>query len=143
MLNLSVPTVKEHLNALEKVGLVERHDEGRKWKYYSLTKKGRAVIEPQETTILLVLGLFILSFIGVILTSFKTFFPPALPLMAEQTMAKTASLAMTAPVPASTMPSWPQYIFWAAAILFAIMLAILIHRYLAHKQQLGKNLTKK
>ncbi len=41
-LGLSVPTVKEHLSALEKAGLVERHDEGRKWKYYSLTKRARA-----------------------------------------------------------------------------------------------------
>jgi len=55
VLNFSVPTVKEHLSALEKAGLVERHDEGRKWKYYSLTRKGHGVLHPDELKIWIVL----------------------------------------------------------------------------------------
>src|SRR3990172_656044 len=72
-LGLSVPTVKEHLDALEKAGLVERHEEGRKWKYYSLTKKGKGVLNPEEMKIWIVLGLFILSFVGGVVTMFRSF----------------------------------------------------------------------
>jgi DNA-binding transcriptional ArsR family regulator len=63
-LELSVPTIKEHLTALEKAGLVEMHDEGRKWKYYSLTKKSKAILTPESVNIFIVLGTFILSVIG-------------------------------------------------------------------------------
>ena len=60
-LELSVPTIKEHLDALVKAGLVERHDEGRKWVYYSLTKKGRAILNPEEKKFWIALGVFVLS----------------------------------------------------------------------------------
>lgn len=63
-LSLAVPTVKEHLSALVSAGLVEQHDEGRKWKYYSLTKSGKAVLAPEETKIWIMLGVFFLSAVG-------------------------------------------------------------------------------
>ncbi len=65
-LNLAVPTVKEHLNALEKAGLVAMIDEGRKWKYYELTQKGRAILEPEQekTTLLVLLGVWIAAVVG-------------------------------------------------------------------------------
>lgn len=63
-LGLAVPTVKEHLSALVSAGLVEQHDEGRKWKYYSLTKSGKAVLAPEETKIWIMLGVFVLSAVG-------------------------------------------------------------------------------
>jgi DNA-binding transcriptional ArsR family regulator len=37
---ISISGVKEHLEMLEKVGLIEKIDDGHKWKYYELTKKG-------------------------------------------------------------------------------------------------------
>ena len=61
MLNLSVPTVKEHLNALEKVGLVERHDEGRKWKYYQVTDKTKSLFNSEYYKFVITLGIFIIS----------------------------------------------------------------------------------
>jgi len=63
-LELAVPTVKEHLSALVTAGLIEQHDEGRKWKYYSLTKSGKAVLAPEETKIWIMLGVFLLSAVG-------------------------------------------------------------------------------
>ncbi len=48
LLDLAVPTVKEHLDAMDKAGLVLRIDEGRKWKYYELSPKGRALLAPEE-----------------------------------------------------------------------------------------------
>lgn len=45
---LSPSTIKEHLDRLQSAGLIEQVDEGRKWKYYCLTQKGRSVISPQR-----------------------------------------------------------------------------------------------
>ena len=50
-LELSNPTVKEHLEILERAELVARHDEGRKWKYYKLTRKGVTVVNPKEVRV--------------------------------------------------------------------------------------------
>ena len=61
VLDISVPTAKEHLNALEKAGLVKRHEEGRKWIYYSLTEKSKCVLDPERKRLWIVLGFFILS----------------------------------------------------------------------------------
>jgi DNA-binding transcriptional ArsR family regulator len=70
-LGLAVPTVKEHLSALVTAGLVEQHDEGRKWKYYSLTKSGKAVLAPEETKIWIMLGVFLLSAVGAVYRFFS------------------------------------------------------------------------
>jgi DNA-binding transcriptional ArsR family regulator len=55
-MNMAMPTVKQHLRVLEEVGLIEIKDEGRKWKYYTLTRKGRKVVAPEETNFLIVIG---------------------------------------------------------------------------------------
>lgn len=46
--NISLPTAKEHLEKLEKSGLVRKIDTGHKWKYYELTKKGRRIVESAD-----------------------------------------------------------------------------------------------
>ena len=61
ILELAHPTVKEHLTALVKADLVLCRDEGRKWKYYSLTFKGKAVVAPEQKTIMVLLALSIIS----------------------------------------------------------------------------------
>ena len=59
-LNLATSTVVEHLNKLEKVGLVEREETGHKWIYYDLTEKGSKLIKPKfPIQIVLVLSLTI------------------------------------------------------------------------------------
>ena len=42
-LGMSAPSVKEHVEGLVKAGLIEKLEEGRKWKYFQLTRKGKAV----------------------------------------------------------------------------------------------------
>lgn len=66
LLELSVPTVKEHLLHLVKADLVQKHDDGRKWKYYSLTKKGRAIVKPEEKKFILLFASMILSAVGAV-----------------------------------------------------------------------------
>ncbi len=60
-LNLSNSTIKEHLDNLGEVDLVKQIDEGYKWKYYELTKKGKNIIYPHETKIWISLILAILA----------------------------------------------------------------------------------
>ena len=56
-LELSAPTIKQHLEILENSGMVIQLDSGHKWKYYMLTKKGKILIKGEETThILIVIG---------------------------------------------------------------------------------------
>jgi hypothetical protein len=42
---------------LEKVGLIEKMDDGHKWKYYELTKKGSEIIGPKELRVWILLSL--------------------------------------------------------------------------------------
>lgn len=75
-LEISAPSVDEHLQRLEEAGLVERiaEDKERKWKYYELTQKGAAIVSPsQAKKILFLLGLL---FIGAALY-FTQFQPQA------------------------------------------------------------------
>ncbi|MFA6049005.1 MAG: winged helix-turn-helix domain-containing protein [Candidatus Micrarchaeia archaeon] len=62
---LGASTVKEHLDNLERVGLVAKSEGGatRKWKYYELTQKGRRIVEPKgvPAQVWLVLGLALIG----------------------------------------------------------------------------------
>jgi predicted ArsR family transcriptional regulator len=63
MLGLGNSTIKEHMDNLLKAELVDKEETGRKWKYYSLTLKGRRFVEPREIKVLF---MFALSTIGAI-----------------------------------------------------------------------------
>jgi DNA-binding transcriptional ArsR family regulator len=59
-LNLGSSTVKEHCDILIAAELIRLVDEGRKWKYYELTKKGKQIIKPdliEEVKVLILLSL--------------------------------------------------------------------------------------
>ena len=111
-LGLSVPTVKEHLDALVKAGLVERRDEGRKWVYYALTKKGKAVLNPEEAKFWIVLGTLALTVggavTGFIKSRYAELYAPAQPVLsaakeaaggAAQAAAEAAPRMLAAPAP--------------------------------------------
>jgi DNA-binding transcriptional ArsR family regulator len=61
---MSVSGVKEHLETLEKVGLIEKKDDGHKWKYYELTKKGSEIIGPKEIRVWILLAISMIAFIA-------------------------------------------------------------------------------
>jgi len=56
LMTLSKPTLLEHLEKLQKAGLVKRIDEGRKWIYYELSQKGRRILHPERVAITLALA---------------------------------------------------------------------------------------
>jgi len=61
MLGLGNSTIKEHMDHLVKAGLVEKEETERKWKFYSITLKGRRLVEPREIKVLFA---FVASFIA-------------------------------------------------------------------------------
>lgn len=67
--DMALSSMKQHLDILLGSGLIEQIDSGRKWKYYSLTRKGRNVLGGKEadTTILIVLGISSAALISVLL----------------------------------------------------------------------------
>ncbi|HZX19807.1 MAG TPA: winged helix-turn-helix domain-containing protein [archaeon] len=59
---MAAPTVKQHASVLMEAGLIELNDEGRKWKYYSLTRKGKKLLEANtnKSNIFLILSTVII-----------------------------------------------------------------------------------
>ena len=67
LLELSKPTLLEHLEKLQAAGLVKRVDEGRKWIYYELSGKGRKLLHPERVAIVLALSsAAVLAAIGIV-----------------------------------------------------------------------------
>lgn len=60
-LGLSPSTTKEHLDVLVDSELAQQVDEGRKWKYYELTRRGMSIVQPHELKVWIVLGLSIIA----------------------------------------------------------------------------------
>ncbi len=58
---MSVSGVKEHLETLEGVGLITRIDDGHKWKYYELTRKGADIVAPKELRVWILLSLSVIA----------------------------------------------------------------------------------
>jgi DNA-binding transcriptional ArsR family regulator len=56
---LSASTVKEHMDKLSEAGLVRLVDDGHKWKYYELTRKGSRILHPGTTKIWVMLAVSI------------------------------------------------------------------------------------
>ncbi len=73
VLTVSIPTIKEHLLAMERAGLVKRNEEGRKWIYYSLTEKAKCVLDPERKRLWIVLGFFLLSAVGAVVAISRYF----------------------------------------------------------------------
>lgn len=60
VMHLAKPTLLEHLDRLVTAGLVTKVDEGRKWIYYELTKRGRNILHPHQVKIMISLAVSIL-----------------------------------------------------------------------------------
>ena len=69
--DMSVSGIKEHLEVLEQVGLIEKIDDGHKWKYYDLTKKGKEIVAPKEVKVLILLSTSILALLASIFIMFS------------------------------------------------------------------------
>jgi len=66
-------TVKEHLDILSKADLIKKEDTERKWKYYSLTFKGKRLIEPREIKVLFAFITTLIAAVGMTFVFAKNF----------------------------------------------------------------------
>lgn len=64
-LQMASPTIKQHLDTLIESEIVEQMDEGRKWKYYSLTRKGKNILEPVQTNVMILIGVSAIALMAV------------------------------------------------------------------------------
>ncbi|MBU0533150.1 winged helix-turn-helix domain-containing protein [Candidatus Micrarchaeota archaeon] len=88
-LNMSVSGTKEHLETLKKAGLIERIDDGHKWKYYELTKKGKGIIGPKEIKVWILLSI---STVALIFSIFSMLSLPSETQLGEASLAKEEML---------------------------------------------------
>jgi len=122
-LGMSKTAVKEHLDRLADAGLIEKVDEGRKWVYYGLTEKGRAVLHP-EARIVLLLSSLVATSLGILeIYRFVTVKPVTQP----HATSPLAPVPVPTPAPA-THAGWSELL--AALILIflgfvAFLLAVL------------------
>ena len=73
ILELGVSTIKEHLDILLKAELIKKEDTERKWKYYSLTFKGKRLIEPREIKVLFAFITTLIAAVGMTFIFAKNF----------------------------------------------------------------------
>lgn len=148
-LKMSIPAVKEHLDAMAAAGLVQRNEEGRRWIYYSLAEKGRYLLEPDRRKLMIMLALFIFSAAASVITFLRSAtigFMQAAPRMqmpqeafvgekmaqaaaeriaenvtvAAQKLAETQEVARAATAAQPAMGIW-LLVFLIAAIVFLIL----------------------
>lgn len=131
-MNLSKPTLLEHLEKLQAAGLVKRVDEGRKWIYYELSDKGKKILHPERVSIVVALSSAVgLAAIGVVFLLFSTVVAPlaapGAPLPAEQrSAADSFSEALT--MAASSAGPWLGIVLLSLAGV-AIVSVFLLRRW--------------
>jgi DNA-binding transcriptional ArsR family regulator len=75
-LSLKNSTIKEHCELLMGAELLKKIDEGRKWKYYELTNKGKNIINPnpfEQAQVLVMLSVGAIIFSGILLLAMQGF----------------------------------------------------------------------
>jgi len=141
-LDLGSSTIKEHCEILVGADLIKQVDEGRKWKYYELTKKGRQLIQPNlfdevKVLIMLCAGVFVVGgFIFIFLQSASiqsaslsmgTSDNTLLKSMSTQANEQVAAGAVSAPIRDSLQLSQGISIeSFAIAVLVALVAGIII-----------------
>lgn len=78
---MAAPTIKEHTRILQQAGLVQVLDEGRKWKYYTLTRKGKDILGArlkQTNFLILLSSTAIAGLVGLALLFSFSNMPPTL-----------------------------------------------------------------
>ncbi|RLI97363.1 MAG: hypothetical protein DRO99_03130 [Candidatus Aenigmatarchaeota archaeon] len=130
---MSVSTIKGHLDTLVSAGLIEQKDDGHKWKYYDLTRKGSAVLDPDERKVWILLsvsGLALLvtgldAFTGVIGSAFRGVSRNAEPMVFEKVSdTVTGPLLQGGPEAAATATNTAAPFPWVHLVT-GIMLSVL------------------
>ena len=111
-LHLAAPTIKDHVTILAHAGLVREMDDGHKWKYIELTVKGKGLLQPQDSQILVLLATSIFGVAAAGYLAYTRFFeslgmgsplPPADAPLAQTMLNKSAESGATIAAGAPTM----------------------------------------
>jgi DNA-binding transcriptional ArsR family regulator len=88
-LNMAPPTIKQHIKILMDCGLIELIDEGRKWKYYSLTKKGKQIFKTNEANTKIFILLSATIILGIMTIAMIFLYSTTMPIQSPQTQKGT------------------------------------------------------
>ncbi|MFA6064288.1 MAG: winged helix-turn-helix domain-containing protein [archaeon] len=150
-LNLGSSTVKEHCDILVNAELIKQIDEGRKWKYYELTSKGKQITQPNlfdEVKVLIVLCLSTLvvgGFVFFILMNLTVMQSSADQSMrandysaGEQllktTMAAGSEIAPVAQIPQAPIVQGISFEIFAISVIVALICGIILGWYFTRKR---------
>jgi len=124
-LNLSIPTVKEHLDAMEKAGLVKPVEEGYKWKYYELTEKSKCILDPERKKVWILLGFWVAAAAGTIFVFTSKFLVRKANLASQEAMPKATPVLAAAEATFVSKPfPWVEFFF---IVIFSILTILLIY----------------
>jgi DNA-binding transcriptional ArsR family regulator len=122
---MSASAVKEHLDSLAGADLVIQKDDGHKWKYYELTRKGSDILNPDQTKVWVLLSASGIAALGVAYDMLQRFTEQA-PMLMSRDVGEAMKITNEA-VPAGAMPvaglPWLHIGLLAASVaLFGITL---------------------
>jgi DNA-binding transcriptional ArsR family regulator len=116
-LDKSDATIVEHLEKLEKVGLVKKVEQpGKKWVFYTLTDRGHGIVSTKSRRLVIILATSLLTFIGG-LFSFSQYYSQ----FDYTTMMKAPLAEISRSMPEVTATVTPLFLYLSIA-LFSISL---------------------
>lgn len=138
-LDLAPATVSEHLGKLEEAGLIEKRDEGRKWKYYRLTAEGAKLFSKRPAGGLMFA--FVFSLVAAGGFAIASFIRSRARVEHVETAMRTAQapqalMAPAAQTAAATAPTGPDWLLIAAvgfALVSVVVLTIILAKRLRSK----------
>jgi len=93
-LGMSNSTVKEHLDILLESKLIKKEDTKRKWKFYSLTFKGKRLVQPREVKVLFAFIFTLIGAVGIAVMFAKNLFSSTMQTAMPTTFAKSSNTLM-------------------------------------------------
>jgi DNA-binding transcriptional ArsR family regulator len=130
VLGLAAATVSEHLAKLEEANLIEKRDEGRKWKYYRLTTQGEKLFAKRPAAFTFAFVVSTIAAGGFAIASLLRTTSQGAPMMARSESSGTQMLmAEDIAEPLVASPDW----FFIAAVGFALLSLVLFVIMLAKR----------
>lgn len=119
-----VTTITEHLNTLEKTGLIKRKESGNKWVYYALSDKGERLFKPKFYTWVVVLAVSVIFLFAGVFSMFSGYYGAGTQALAEK--ASDAARASSATEEMFGIAATEQTYDYTAAIgIILIIIAII------------------
>jgi DNA-binding transcriptional ArsR family regulator len=117
-LNKTDPTIVEHLDAMQKAGLVKKIETpGKKFVFYTLTERGHGIISSKSRRLIIILGISFLALSGGILNLLYS------PFVSQTTLSENLPAAAPAMGNASkTIITIQQPFPWLSVFLFIIFI---------------------